>query len=622
MAKTLNKATRPLLVAMILLLAFATYSFAQKRQYSADAWSFGVMGDTQWTLGVPGDVLDPSGKNPNFISESIARQIKDQLVQNKVKFIFQLGDSSNWAGDAAWETNAINANHMYWYGVGYFPMRGNHDTYGFYFGLDPDFTFEGPDVREHFPQTQGLANTFGTTNFSSPTALMDYDPANIFADRTYYPNNQLQGLSYSFDYNINTSSARFVVLDTQWTYCYWTEGATYPTCPSYNPGQQQDWITERLNKATRGTTHAFVLSHQNLMGTNHTDSIFGSTAGSKSWAQNPFYASMKANDVKFYITAHDHLYNRSIIKSPNGLNEVEQIISQGASTKFYYPAALTSYKTRETELAQELGTVGFYVYTVDGPRVNVDYYSDATGNLQSDYCYPYGIEGDGERSCANAPDSYLADTNDADGDGDTAEYLTDADGNLIPTGPEVPGTLITPKFNFVKKESFGYSLNGKEVLVPQGGSYAGIQDSYGGTTAQILGGTNGSTAVDGNGRPIVKKVNTGWSDKNDSRLASNILSLWGMTDFGSKKSDVYVLSMAYEPANDGQKVNGYRIATIYSNSRDWLGATRITAGYSPSKAIKGPWNSNYGLGYYGYDPATNSAWAVLDYVGDFAVLKY
>jgi len=47
----MKAATTPLLVAMILLLAFGASSFAQNRQYSEQAWSFGIMADTQWTLG-------------------------------------------------------------------------------------------------------------------------------------------------------------------------------------------------------------------------------------------------------------------------------------------------------------------------------------------------------------------------------------------------------------------------------------------------------------------------------------------------------------------------------------------------------------------------------------------
>ncbi len=37
------------------------------------------------------------------------------------------------------------------------------------------------------------------------------------------------------------------------------------------------------------------------------------------------------------------------------------------------------------------------------------------------------------------------------------------------------------------------------------------------------------------------------------------------------------------------------------------------------KYVAGPWKSGYELGTYGFDPKTNTAWAVINYTGDFAV---
>ena len=102
-------------------------------------------------------------------------------------------------------------------------------------------------------------------------------------------------------------------------------------------------------------------------------------------------------------------------------------------------------------------TVGFYIYTVDGPWVTVDYYSDDHGNWQSDNSYPNGTA---DPDCTS-------------------------------------GNRITPIFNFVKKETWGYCRNGQEFLVPQGATYTTVQDSFEGTAAQILNGTNNSIARDG-----------------------------------------------------------------------------------------------------------------------------
>jgi hypothetical protein len=592
MLSRMRSAAGPILVAMILLLAFGTLSVAQVRQYSDKAWSFGVIGDTQWTLPIPtasqDDQFDPSGKNPGFMSASISRQIYQQFALRGAKFVLKLGDNANWGGQYDMDANAAEAKRLYHDGVGLFPIRGNHETYSW----TPDGTCTVAQFLPAFPQTQaGGANQFGATNFTSPTELIPYQTT--FTDFSYAPNSALQGLSYAFDFGPGDGNATFVMMDVN-AVSFSTNPDGSWLMPSYVPGQQQTWIDSRIDKNTRGTTHAFVFSHQGLIGTNHADTMFGSSAGSKTWAQNPFYAHLASNGVKYVITAHDHLYNRSVVKSPDLASSLTQIISAGASTKFYYPpATLTSYKTRETELAQELGNVGFYIYTVDGPRVNVEYYSDATGSYGSDYCWPKGSAGTG--SCAIAPGT------------------VDSSGN--PTGPSVPGTFITPTFNFVKKDSFGYSLNGKEFLVAKGGSYAVVQDSFEGTTAAILGGTNNTAVVDGNARPITKAVNTGWVPKT-SKVTSNILSLWGMADFASSSTDVYALSMTYDAV---RTCKTYTLAAGFSKG-NFYNATRFNVGAQTQTFVKGAYNPEYGLGTYGFDPETQTVWAVINYVSDFAAV--
>src|SRR5512139_2315007 len=95
----IKSATRLLLIAMILALAFGTLSFAQGQRYkSGKAWSFGVMGDTQWTPGVPSAQVDPEGVNPDCVAAGNARKLNDQFIAHGVRFVFQLGDLTNWAG--------------------------------------------------------------------------------------------------------------------------------------------------------------------------------------------------------------------------------------------------------------------------------------------------------------------------------------------------------------------------------------------------------------------------------------------------------------------------------------------------------------------------------------------
>ena len=46
------------------------------------------------------------------------------------------------------------------------------------------------------------------------------------------------------------------------------------------------------------------------------------------------------------------------------------------------------------------------------------------------------------------------------------------------------------------------------------------------------------------------------------------------------------------------------------------------AGSSIKKFVVGPWKAEYGLGTYGVDPKTNTAWAVINYNSDFAVAGF
>jgi hypothetical protein len=635
-----------LLVAMILLLAFGTLSFAQGQRYEGrHAWSFGVVGDTQWTLGRPGyspAVYGTAGtpgytfsanENPNFISESIFKQMRQAMIARGVKFVFQMGDSSNNGGVAAIVSNATDVQDLYnsGHGIGFFPLRGNHATYAFMYGdffdangnlvsdpaltaatYPPNMSFVGfdtnlnmnnPEFLFNFPQTQGQGlNLYGARHFSSPTKLIPFDYTNAYANPTFQDNSDLKGLSYSFDYGPHSSDARFVIMDFEATGYEWHDvpdkngnPVSTPFAISYTPGQQQEWISERLDKNGRGTEHAFVFSHRQPMGQNHHEALFGA------FDPNPFFQSLQRNDVKYYITAHDHLYNRSIVKSPDMQSEVTQIITSGASTKFYLPsvpiAQMNDQLTRETELAQEINNVGYYIYTVDGPRVTVDYYSDSTGNLLSDYCWPRTAK----PSCS--------------------------------TRPKVVTEFPTPTFDFVKKESFGYSLNGEEFLVAQGESYTSVEDRYRGTKAKILAGTNGSTLTDhfvyvdasnksvNAPRPLVKAVNTGWTEKPEGKghdgLDSDILSLWGMADMGTEQTDVYVLSMSHDFRRNIHCGKDGIVAL--DDDGDWVNAVDLNVGTSTKKFVNGPYKPTYGLGTYGIDPKTKSAWAVLDYNADFAL---
>ena len=548
--KTIASSCR-LLTSIVLLLAFVTFAHAQERQYGTGAWSFGVMGDTQWTTS------DPAGANPNSVSVSIINQLNEQFIRHGVKFVIQMGDGENWATAGGITTRAAAAKPLYDAGVGFFPMRGNHSMY--FQGTAPaDLLL--PATRANFPQTRGLQNTFGAGNFKSPTEVSE----------------DLNGLSYSFDYGPSSNNARFIVVDVLGTPSVTNFDKRSMVHYGYPIGAQQNWIDNRLD---RSTTHTFVLSHQPLMSEAHVDIPFGGLVNENAAAQNAFISSLQKNGVKYCIGAHDHIHQRSIILSPDRLSKVEELIATPACPKFYAPLAVTDaiwngQKDREISLSQEMNNIGFYIYTVDGSRVNVDYYADQEGHYMSDGSWP--------------------------------------------KGPLNAGARITPTFNFVEKENWGYSLNGREFLIAQGAPYTDVTDRFGKTAVRILSGFNNSTALDFSGRKFAKKVSTGWRPKNSDKLKSDILSLWGMADLGSTQTDTYALSLSFESKGNLNIKNGtVGIATVDSKG-NWVIAVSKNFG-GTKRFVVGPYKPEYGLGTYGVDPKRKTAWAVINYNADFAV---
>jgi hypothetical protein len=587
---------------LVLLLAAASAS--------AEPWRFGVMSDTQW-------IGNEDGKNPYTVSVDIINQLNQQFINHGVKFVIQVGDltdkgnkapytvtkvvggvTSTYAGTAtqALDTRAIFAQPLYNHGIGFFPLRGNHEdlqstavefvrifpqTSGGQQNTTPIdvFTISNPDAAtQPFPTKTGSAFSLGS-NFNSPSV------------------SGLGGLSYSFDY-FNT---RFVLLD-QFTR---TDGSNNSGGVNNNIIDQLPWIDAALSgKPTNG--HAFVFSHKNLIGEQHTDTLFGANPSTNPAAQNTFLSSLQAHGVRYAMSGHDHVNQRSLITSPDGNSKVTEIITGSDSSKFYIPLGNDLYLPtitvnndlkyntpaygitngpREMSIAQETYKVTYYVVTVDGPRVTVDYYS--------------------------------ADNSGATLDSAAGEFLIST----------------TPTLAFTKKETFGYSLNGKEFLVPQGESYAHVQDSFEVTAAQILDGVNGSTMKDGSYRPLTKAVNTGWThrsqvrhpgwrDRDDDNLASNILSLWGMANLGNDKTDTYVLSMTYDTLRGHllDLLRGEFGLAVRNAHGKWINAVDANFG-GTKRFVLGPWKSSYKLGTYGVDPFTRTAWAVINHAGDFAVAE-
>mgnify|MGYP001112200234 CR=1 FL=1 len=103
--------------------------------------------------------------------------------------------------------------------------------------------------------------------------------------------------------------------------------------------------------------------------------------------------------------------------------------------------------------------------------------------------------------------------------------------------------------------------------------------------------------------------------KNAAILASQILALRGMADFNEVATDVYALSMDFDPRPGAAST--LALASLDA-SGNWVNAVDLNDGGTKT-FVKGPWKPQYGLGTYGFDARTGTVWAVLNYNGDFAV---
>ena len=601
--------TRTAVGAGALVMSTSFKGFAQSSPPSSNAWSFGVMSDTQWT----GEGDD--GWDPGTSAVEIARQIQQQFIAAGVKFVVHVGDLADSTGAGYEDVRALFAQSLYNANVGFFPLRGNHD----------DSAAAGAEFQNLYPQTQsGVHNqtpanvlslarmqaNLSTSYYNALVADLNSNlgtPANTastfpvgsgFSSPTVY-NNGLNGLSYAFNYN----NATFVLLDQ------FTPANNYSIDESATINVQQPWINGVLSG--RSTDHAFVFGHKGLITCNHADVLFGNTPSTNPAYTNAFISSLYNNNVKLYMHGHDHMHDRSIVLDTNGNDYVTQLLCASNSSKFYVPVGALSgvnnqsgsnkyasnddyYNVpafgirRRIPLSQELNLksstqasptsrdVGYYIVTVNGENVTVDYYA-ATVSVY----YSSGSEVLLTSGTANLPDRNSSNS-------------------------------------FTKRETFGYGLNGKQFLIASGRAYTSVKDSFDVTTLKILSGTNSSTLTDANGIVLVKAVNTGWQAQNSATL-SDILTLWGLGSLANAnpaRTDTYVLQLTGDTSALGNIATGGAGLAAQTASGEWVNAVSLNSGGTPN-FVNGPWTSAHGLGSYGV--SGDSAWAVVNFQGTFAI---
>lgn len=567
---------------------------------SASAWKFGIMSDTQWTM-------NDDGENPASCAVDIINQLNDAFVAHGVDFVVHVGDLNDDGRNSPYTETSAKDGTVYSYttadaygirarytqalynsNIGYFPLRGNHD----------DSAGAATQFLNYFPQTRtGLQNDASV----QAAAYAAYNP-----DEAYLPTisrtntssftkgsgfsspttagGQLNGLSYAFKAN----NATFVMLD-QFTLPDGTVqkggsvsgGTYYNNISTYN----QSWMSTVLSSRASGT-HAFVFAHKGLLTQDHSDILFGDPTTSGGAADlsavdvtgmDNFIKALQTNKVKYFILGHDHMHDRSQVYTSDGATaSVMQLVTSSNSSKFYIPQSTSNDDTywggkRQKLVSQELLGIGYYIVTVDGQHATIDYYS-------------------------------------------ATSYASSATGFNIST---------TPDLKFVKKESFGYSLNGKDFLVPYGSDYTAVDvTSSGGTRSKILAGTCLYSKVDMGSRNYNVLVNTGYYNADDA-TSSDMLYLRGMDyNMGSGLTDTFALSLSYDDATVTDALitaKSFGLAKLNENGV-WENAVNANHGGTPT-FVNGPWASGYGLGTWGVDTTSKTVWAVINSNGYFAAVK-
>ena len=477
----------------------------------AEAWSFGVLGDTQWTK--TADTV-----NVNSVAVKQITAVNQAFVAAGVKFVMQPGDLGD-NGSVASLTTRLAANAaLDAAGIPFYGVRGNHEN--------------GSSAITYFQNNYIPTSSAGTT-------------VSVLSD----------GLSYT----VATGGLKLVMLD------YGNTGNTtkLPVATT--------WMGQELAEADH--THAIVVSHKNLLGQNHKDNFFGSANESNPALQNAFISTAANGGARYYIGGHDHMHHRSQVVSPDGTASMQQIITQSNSSKWYTPS--TPYSARETPFAQDLYNIGYYLYTVDGPRLSAKYFSTAPVN------------------------SDIADN---------------------------------PVWTW--EETFGYSLNGTSKIVGQGASYAMSHSiaagssydeaGYVGTSMAILGGSNDVAGTVQGGRSTSQDVNIGWSSlalAGGTGALSDVLTVWGMeSELGSTLTDTYALSLSFNAG--GLSAQDLAAGKVFLGSQDeagnWINAVLGNTGGVPSFVL-GSYDTSYSLGTWGINLDDGTAWAVVNHGGKFAV---
>jgi hypothetical protein len=91
---------------------------------------------------------------------------------------------------------------------------------------------------------------------------------------------------------------------------------------------------------------------------------------------------------------------------------------------------------------------------------------------------------------------------------------------------------------------------------------------------------------------------------------------------GSTQTGNYTLSLSYSPPTSSLGIQGGNFGLVAKNNNgSWMNAVDGNFG-GTKNFVLGPWSSSATLGTYGLDTNAHTAWAVINFNGDFAVAGF
>ena len=104
----------------------------------------------------------PDNKNPNSVAVNVINHINQEFINHGVKFVVAVGDLTDNGSILALDTRATFTQALYNAGIGFYPLRGNHES----------SKTGAIEFQRIFPQTQ--------------TGVNNQTPADALVTTTYY----------------------------------------------------------------------------------------------------------------------------------------------------------------------------------------------------------------------------------------------------------------------------------------------------------------------------------------------------------------------------------------------------------------------------------------------------